>query len=123
MDKLTEELVSVLKELRKHPEGLSFEKLNITTDDYFYLRDNDYIIDNDTPIDGPCGRFCKHDSPIRIYTKGKSYLEEIEKNEANIKKNNKKYWITTAIAGAALARTLIPDIIAVAEQVLNILKQ
>ena len=48
---------------------------------------------------------------------------EIEKNKANIKKDDKKYWITTAIAGAALIRSFIPDIIAIVEQVLNILKQ
>ena len=122
---LSIDTINVLKQLYNAHNGLTFEELKIDKSIFFDLLDENYIEKPEGHIftTGIGDRIADVKGPLKISSKGKAYIENLKMQEKQIRKNTKRYWITTAVAIIALIKSFQSEFTLIMEQVLKLLGQ
>ena len=106
--------------LYQKEEGVPFSELNIDNSSFLFLDKNKYITEPQGRIQTTCqGCFPIHGGNVQITPIGKAYIEQIKEKEKLTEIKNRRYWITTGIALAALIKSFWPEIISMMEIILK----
>ena len=114
---LNEKAQNALKKLYDINSGILFDNLGIDNQTFFYLVENEYISEPQGKIFNVYGanEFPQiiHDGFVVIEPKGRGYVEALLAMLKKETQENKRYVITTAIAGTALLMSIVSIILGV----------
>ncbi len=87
-----------LRLLYNEPNGLRFNELNIDESSCILMYENGYIyMPPNSVVDTIWGKKRRYDGDIIITSRGREYVENLNKEASREKRNNNRFWCNTII--------------------------